>query len=367
MVETMVRPAILGCRDYIPGKPVEEVEREYGITDIIKMASNENPLGTSKMAMEAMIDELKKNVNRYPESGCVKLVQKLAEIHGLSENQFYVDNGLDAVITMMGLTFISPGDEIIYGDITFPAYGNITRKMGGTFVEVPVTGDCRLDLEAFAGAVTDRTKIIFVCNPNNPTGTISTKKEVEALLSKVPENVLVVMDEAYYDFAEKKEYPQTVPMLKEHKNMIVLRTFSKIMGMASLRIGYAMADPDIVQMMKKAREPFPVNRIAQAGALSALDDKEFVEEVTKLNYEGRFQYHQAFNEMGLTSFESQTNFVYVEIGGYSSQEIFVKMLKDGVIIRPQSFEGRPDALRITIGTKEENERTITSLKKALLK
>ena len=277
-----------------------------------------------------------------------------------------MNNGLDAVITTLGMTFINPGDEIIFGNQTFPAYRNITNKMGGTCVEVPLNDSFELDLEAFTSAITEKTKMIFVCNPNNPTGTINTTSQLETLISKVPENIIIVFDEAYYDFVESDEYMETIPLVMKHPNIIVLRTFSKIMGLAGLRCGYAIAVPEILESVNKVREPFPVNRLAQAGALASLDDHDFIQKVTTLTKEGRASYYAAFKEMGLSYCPSHTNFIYVELPkGQSSQEIFKKMLGDGVIVRPQSCKNKLDALRITIGTQEENTRTIASLKKAL--
>ena len=364
--ESVIRPAVQSCGTYVPGKPVEEVERELGLTDIIKMASNENPLGTSPKAIEAMMKELLANSNRYPESRCVELVRALAAFHDMPEEYIVVNNGLDAVITTLGMTFIDPGDEVIFADQTFPAYRNITNKMGGTRVEIPLTGSYELDLEAFAAAVTDRTKMVFVCNPNNPTGTINTASQVRELISRIPEHVIIVFDEAYYDFVESDEYMETIPLVKDHPNVIVLRTFSKIMGLAGLRCGYAIADPEIIAANYKVREPFPVNRMVQAGALASLEDYEYIKQVISLNREGRTQYYEAFSGMGLSCCPSHTNFIYVELPEQQSAEaVFQTMLRDGVIVRPQTYPGRPDALRITIGTAEENTRTIASLKKAL--
>ncbi|MHC1719947.1 MAG: histidinol-phosphate transaminase [Clostridiaceae bacterium] len=364
-VEKITRPSILKCRDYVPGKPVEEVRRELGLTDIIKMASNENPLGTSPKALAAIIEEMNSSCNRYPESLCVELRQRLSQLHKVNEAQIFIDNGLDGVITMLGLTFISPEDEIIFGDVTFPAYGNITRKMGGVCVEVPLTKDNRLDLDGFAKAITSKTKMVFVCNPNNPTGTIITAEELDKLLAVVPEDVLVIMDEAYFEFADDPGFPDSLIYLPKYKNMIVLRTFSKIMGLAALRIGYAIADESLIRVMLKAREPFPVNRAAQAGALASLDDHEFVEKTLQVNLSGRKQLTVGLSELGLTVYPSQTNFVYGELNGQDSKKIFEAMLHDGVIIRPQKASGRLDALRISIGTQEENTATLASLKKAL--
>ena len=364
MFEKIFRPCVLNCRDYIPGKPVEEVERELGLINILKMASNENPLGTSPKAIEAMIREIHGKSCRYPESLCVDLVAKVAELQNVEQSQVVIGNGLDNIITLLGMTFINLDDEIIFGDLSFPAYGNITRKMGGVCVEVPMTKEEALDLDEFVKAITPKTKMVFVCNPNNPTGTINTREEVEGFLKKVPSNVIVVFDEAYFDFAESAQYPSMIPYINKYNNIIVLRTFSKIMGLAALRIGYSVSVQEIAKAIQKVREPFPVNRIAQAGALAALDDSEFIEKTIRINYDGRMQYYEAFTHLGLDYIPSQANFVYVKISKPAAA-VFETMLHDGVIIRPLGSQNRPNSLRISVGTKEDNVRTIKSLEIAL--
>lgn len=363
-VTRLARQCVLARKEYVPGKPVEEVRRELGISDIIKMASNENPLGASPLALEAMIDEIRHSAHRYPESLCHDLIAKLAGVHGLKPECFFIDNGGDGVITMIGLTFIDPGDEVMMGQLTFPAYENITTKMGGECVRVPLTSDYRLDIAGFISALTPRTKMVFLCNPNNPTGTIITHEEFERLLAALPKTVLLVSDEAYYDFADDPAYPQSVPYLHNYPNLIIIRTFSKIMGLAGVRVGYAIAHPDIVKVMLKAREPFPVNRPAQAGALAALDDVDFVRRTLQVNTDGREQYYRAFETMELTYYPTQTNFVFVDLGR-PAEPVFQTMLRDGVIVRPVTSMGETNGMRITIGTPEQNERTIAALSKAL--
>ncbi len=364
-VEKLARPCILERKAYVPGKPVEEVQRELGICDIIKMASNENPLGTSPLALEAMIRELRESAHRYPESCCHRLACRLAQIHGLTNEHFFLDNGADGVITMLGLTFINPGEEVIYSQLSFPAYEHITAKMDGVCVPVPLTTDYRLDVEGFIAALTPRTKLVFLCNPNNPTGTIITQAEFERLLEAIPEDVLLVSDEAYYEFADHPAYPQTRPYLDAHPNLIILRTFSKVMGLAGLRIGYAMAHPDVIGVMLKSREPFPVNRIAQAGALAALDDEEFVARTLAVNRQGREQFYAAFEALGLCYYPTQTNFIFVDLE-QPVDPLFAALLREGVIVRPLTPQGVPTALRITIGTPEENARTIEALTRLLV-
>lgn len=235
MIEKVARQCILARKDYIPGKPIEEVQQELGITDIIKMASNENPMGASPKAIEAMIEEIRTNAFRYPVSLCTAMGEKLASYLGVRPSQLYIDNGGDAVITMLGLTFINPEDEVVTAELTFPAYENITTKMGGKLIKVPMTAEGGYDLKGIAAAITPRTKLVFLCNPNNPTGRFIPKDELLAFMEKLPETVLLFMDEAYYDFADDPTYPQTIPLLDRFPNLIIMRTFSKVMGLAGIR------------------------------------------------------------------------------------------------------------------------------------
>ena len=275
-----------------------------------------------------------------------------------------MDNGEDGVITMLGLTFINPGDEVIYGEVSFPAYENITGKMDGTGIPVPLTNDYRLDVTGIIKAISPKTKMIFLCNPNNPTGTIITNLEFDRLINSCPDNVLIVSDEAYFEFADDPAYPKTLPYLKIHPNLIILRTFSKIMGLAAVRIGYAVAHNSIIKTMLKAREPFPVNRLAQAGALASLDDDEFIRRSIEVVQQGRKQLEKAFNEMGMDCYTGQTNFVFVDIG-QPAKPVFEALLQDGIIIRPCGPLGAPNCIRLTIGTAQQNDRFIRSFKKLI--
>ncbi len=364
MISDIARQSIRTRKDYIPGKPIEEVQREFGLTDIIKMASNENPFGTSPLAMAAMIKEIQTNANRYPESLCVELADKVATKLGVKPAQLFFDNGGDGVITMIGLTFINPYDQVVTSELTFPAYENITTKMGGQMVTVPVAPDGCIDLDGLSRVVTSRTKLVFICNPNNPTGKIIRKDVLLSFMQKMPANVMIVIDEAYFEYVDDPDYPSTIPLLADYPNLIILRTFSKIMGLAGLRCGYAISAEETIRIMLKAREPFPVNRIAQVGALASLDDIEFYNRTISNNVAGRRQYYAAFEEMRLNYYPTQANFIYVELG-VDSEAVFKKMLVDGVIVRPLGSMGRPQVMRISIGLPEENRRTIASLKKAL--
>ena len=363
-ISKIARPCILKQKEYIPGKPVEEVQREYGLTDIIKVASNENPLGASPMAVQAMIEELKKNIHLYPEGSCHELVCDLAAFHDLKTEHFMADNGLDGVITMLGLAFINPGDEVIFSELSFPAYANITNKMDGRGIAVPILPDYRLDIKGMIASLSERTKMVFLCNPNNPTGTFTTRSEFELLLNSIPENVLLISDEAYYHFADDPDYPQSLDYFHKYPNLVILRTFSKVMGLAGVRIGYAMAHPDVIKILYKAREPFPVNRVAMAGAKASLEDHDFIEKSLDLNRSGLNQYYKAFDEMGIKYARSQTNFIFADLD-QPALPIFEALLRRGIIIRPLGPQGRPNCIRITMGTEEQNQAVIVAIKELL--
>ena len=364
MFENKVRPAVTNCKKYVPGKPIEEVKREMGITDVIKLASNENPFGCSPIAEQAMFDEIKTEISRYPESLCVNLVEKLSKKHNVDKNQIVVGNGLDNIITLIGMAFVDPGDEVVFAELTFPAYDNITAKMAGKSVTVPMTADERIDLNGLANAVTAKTKMVCVCNPNNPTGTYNTKDEVESFMTKIPKDVVVIFDEAYFEFADRKDFPDSFDLLKRYSNVIVLRTFSKVYGLASLRVGYSVSCPEIAEYLMKLREPFPVNRIASIGATTALDDQDFVKMTVENNEAGKRYIYDQLVSHGIKYYPTQTNFIYAELPK-KAVDVFNGMLRDGVIIRPLAGQGRPYGIRITIGLPEENERMIKSLFKQL--
>ena len=363
-INKISRQCIREFKEYVPGKPVEEVKRELGLENVLKLSSNESPLGASPMAVQAMIKELKENCHYYPESLCPVLAGKLAQIHKLDPDQFFINNGVDGVLSMIAIAIIDCGDEVVTSQFSFQAYENVTTRMGGKIILVPQTVDHRFDIDGIIGALTPQTKIVFLCNPNNPTGTITTRAEFERLLAAVPENTLVVSDEAYYDFVEDPAYPQTISYLKKYTNLVITRTFSKAMGLAGLRIGYAIAHPEIIKVLRKVTDPFPVNRIAQAGALAGLDDHEFLRCSVEIIREGRKQVYDGLLKMGLSPVPSQANFVYVDLG-MPSTPIYERMLRLGVIVRPLAPQGMPTSLRFTVGTPDQNNRALNTLAKAL--
>ncbi len=357
------RECILDIKPYVPGKPIEAVQREFGLKDVIKLASNENPIGPSPKAIEAMQESAAK-MFLYPDGYCTEIRTALANHLGVKENELIFGNGSDEIIKLLGETFVEPGDEVIVADPSFSEYDFMCMLMGGTLKKVPLTNFTH-DLEKMAEAITEKTKIIFICNPNNPTGTIVTKDEVDKFLERVPESVVVAFDEAYYEYVDDKDYPQTISYVKQGmKNIIVLRTFSKIHGLAGLRIGYGIANPDMIQLIERTREPFNVNLMAQKAALASLSDKEHLQRSNEVNTSGKKFLYEAFEDMGLEYIPTHSNFIMVKVGKHS-REVFVELQKKGVIIRTGDIFGLDDYIRVTIGTEEENKRFIKALKEVL--
>jgi len=343
---------------YVPGKPISDVQRELGLSDVIKLASNENPLGCSKKVIQALSDALT-DLSLYPDGNATVLRNKLAEKHGLKPEQFIFGAGSNEIITFIAQIFLNPGDESIYAKPSFSWYDTAVLAAGANPVIVPLR-DYTHDLETMKKSITGKTKIIWICNPNNPTGTIITAAEQEEFLKAVPSNIVVVFDEAYYEFARGGDYPESVPLLEKYPNIIILRTFSKAYGLASLRVGYGMASEEIVSYLNRVRPPFNVNTLAQTAAIAALEDEDFVNEIIKVNKAGLDMLYAAFDKLGLKYVKSHANFIWVETP-FASGEIFQELLHKGVIVRP--FMG--NWLRITVGTKEQNEKLINALTELL--
>ena len=355
-----IRECIMDIRPYVPGKSIELVQKEFGLTDVIKLASNENPLGPSPKAIEAMKDNAHK-MFLYPDGYCTDLRNALAEDLDVEPNQLIFGNGSDEIIKLLGETFIQPEDEVIVANPSFSEYDFVCLLMGGVLKKVPLTNHTH-DLEKMAEEINEKTKMIFLCNPNNPTGTIVTKEEVDKFLAKVPDTVVIVFDEAYYEYVESTSYPQSLEYLNQCKeNIVILRTFSKIHGLAGLRIGYGIAAPRMIQLLERTREPFNVNLMAQKAALVSLLDKEHVQKSRDVNNKGREFLYQAFEDMGLEYIPTQANFVMVDLQK-NSKEVFIELQKKGVIIRTGDIFGMDTFIRVTIGTADENERFINTLK-----
>jgi len=362
--EPKFREEILAIKPYVPGKPIEEVQRELGISDVIKLASNENPLGPSPMALETIKGSLN-NIHIYPDGSAFKLKQKISEKFKVQPSQILVGNGSDESIKLIAEAYLNAGEEVIVPDPSFSEYEFAAKIMGGTCDYSPLDSEFRLDLKDMVSRITPRTKLIFVCNPNNPTGTIVTRQEIETFLDQVPGNILVVFDEAYNEYVTNPDYPDTVDLVRQGRsNVVVLRTFSKIFGLAGLRVGYALAHQNIIASMERVREPFNVNLLAQAAGTAALGDEAHVNASRELNEEGKKYLYGEFEAMGLKYFPTEANFIWVDTGK-NSKELFGQLLKKGVIIRTGDIFGCDTFIRVTIGLPEQNERFIKTLKEVL--
>jgi len=354
------RPSLERIQPYKPGKPIEQLVREYGITgEIIKLASNENPLGASPNALAALSHALDE-VNLYPDNSCYELINRLSEIHETPPDYITVGNGSVEIILQAALACLEPNDEVIMSEVSFIMYPIAAHIAGAVPVKIPVK-DYKHDLEAILAAITDKTKIIFIDNPNNPLGSVISRSQMDAFIERVPDHVLVVLDEAYYEYIGSMDYPRSLHYVHAGRNVLVLRTFSKIYGLAGLRVGYGFANPEIIHALSKVRLPFSVNRPAQIAALAALDDEKHVDESRALNETGKMYLAKEFERLGLEYIPPYGNFVFVRFP-CETGPIYKALERRGIIVRPV---GDKDALRITIGTPEQNKRLIASLEEIL--
>ncbi|MBI5135721.1 MAG: histidinol-phosphate transaminase [Nitrospirae bacterium] len=346
-----VQDHIAGITPYKPGKPAKELERELGVSPVIKLASNENPLGPSPLAVRALRAALDEGqLNRYPDGGGYYLKAALAQKWGIGPEHFILGNGSNEVIELLLRTFLAPGDEVLAADLTFVVYRLITTAAGRTIREVPLKDHVH-DLEGLADAVGPRTRLLFVCNPNNPTGTYNTAGQVASMLKRVPDDVIVVFDEAYAEYATANDYPDTLEILRRRPNTVILRTFSKVYGLPALRIGYGITVPELVDYMNRVRQPFNTNELAQRAALAALADHAHVAQSIAINEAGKGQLAALFDRMGLPHLPTQANFVYVNVG-MDGAPVFQECLKHGIILR--HIHG--DWLRVTVGLEHELTR-----------
>jgi histidinol-phosphate aminotransferase len=346
-------------KPYVPGTPIEEVQRECGLEDVIKLASNENPLGPSPKAVAA-IEEALSRINLYPDGQCYTLRHALAEHLGVEPEQVTLGNGADGIIMRTCLAYLEADSDVIVSRFSFPVYDIFTHVMRATLIKTSPK-DYGLDLEAMAEAISDRTKLIFVCNPNNPTGTIVTADEVAAFMEKVPDHILVVFDEAYYELVASDEYPDVLEYIRQgQSNVLIMRTFSKVYGMAGIRLGYGIAMPQVLAPLERVKEPFGVNLLAQAAGVAALEDEAFLKKSVAANHEGRLFLYREFERLGLPYVESHTNFILVELGPQAAT-IQRQLLEMGVIVRPCAAYSLPNCLRVTVGTPAQNTRLIESL------
>lgn len=353
-----VHSDIASLSPYVPGKPIEELQRELGLSRIVKLASNENPLGPSPKALAVLADAAK-TLNRYPDGGAFRLRTALADRWKVSLDQVILGNGSDEIIGMLARAFLSPGDEAVMADNTFVIYRMEVTAAHGVPVVVPVA-DGRHDLAAMAKVITPRTRLLFVCNPNNPTGTMVSATDVDALMAKVPAHVIVVFDEAYCEYARDPHFPDSLGYVRRERNAIVLRTFSKIYGLAGLRIGYGVTTAEIAGYLNRVRPPFNANSLAQRAALAALGDEEHVAKSRAMNQTEMANVRAGLIALGIQPLPSEANFLYFD-AGRDGRALFEALLREGVIVR--HIEGT--MLRVTIGLPEENRQFLHALKTVL--
>ncbi|MCE5194076.1 MAG: histidinol-phosphate transaminase [Nitrospiraceae bacterium] len=355
----MIRPSeyVLDIQPYVPGKPLEELERELGIQNSIKLASNENPLGPSPAALKIIKSSIK-NLNRYPDGSGYYLKKELSKTLSVNEDELILGNGSNELIDAAVRTFLKAGDEAVMAVPSFVVYSMSVKAVGGKPIQIPLKNYTH-DLDAMADAVTSNTKIIFIANPNNPTGTINKKNEFDKMMSRISDDILIVVDEAYYEYVSALDYADSFEHFRKRDNLLILRTFSKIYGLAGLRIGYGIAKKEIINAMDRIREPFNTNTLAQCAALAALSDSRHVKKTKRINEKGKKYLYKELKSLGLNYIPTQANFIYMPVKAPMS--LYEKLLKRGVIIRSMGL----DAIRVTIGLKEENERFIQELKNIL--
>ncbi len=351
-----VKPWIPGIEPYKPGKPIEELERELGITEAVKLASNENPFGPSPKALAA-ISAAAVRVNRYPDGSSFKLRTKLAQRLGVAGNQLVFGCGADEIFELMVKAFVGPGDEVVYAWPSFAMYPIVTAGMGASAVPVPLDARLAHDLPAMRAAVTPRTRVVMVCNPNNPTGTSVGRAEFDAFVAALPADVVLVVDEAYFEFVRRADFPDAIGWLAKRPGTLVIRTFSKIYGLAGLRVGYGVGDPELIGYLERARHPFNLNLLAEEAAVAALDDAEHVARTRKGNADGIATLTRELAALDIATWPTDANFLLADagVGAYDA------LLKQGVIVRPLAGFGMPGHIRITVGTAEENERCVKAL------
>jgi len=361
-IASIVQPHLAQLTPYQAGKPLEELARELGLTDAIKLASNENPLGSSPKALDAIQENLS-SLHRYPDSHAYYLKEDLSRHLGLQPGQLILGNGSDEVLDLLVRALVPPGGEVLSTTHTFLMYGLLTQAVGGVFRTLPLK-DLAVDLEAVAQAVTPNTRLILLNSPNNPTGTVFTRVAWERFLAALPLTVTVVLDEAYIDFVDDPNVPDSLEYVSEERPLVGLRTFSKAYGLAGLRVGYGFGPSELMDYLNRLRLPFNVNHLAQVGARAALTDTEFLERTREVVRTGRAFLEDGLTQMGLTFVPSQANFILIYLGR-AGKEVYQAMLKLGVIIRAMDAYGFPEHIRVNVGLPAENERFLTALKKVL--
>jgi len=346
---------------YQPGKPIEEVEREYGIANSIKLASNENPLGPSPKAVQAMRDKLEQ-LHLYPDGDCFYLKSALANKLGIDAERLIFGNGSNELLELAVRTFMRPGDEAVMAQQAFVVYQLVVQASGGVGKIVPLRNFAH-DLVAMGEAIGPKTRIVFLANPNNPTGTIYRRDEWERFLQQVSPDVLIVVDEAYFEYVRDPDYPDSLKYHDHGKTLLTLRTFSKLYGLAGLRIGYGLASKEIAGLLHRVRQPFNVNAVAQWAALAALEDHDHVSRSLTVNRQGMEYLSKEVAQLGLEQVPSQANFILLRVG--SGNGVYQQLLAQGIIVRPMAAYGLPEYVRVTVGTMEENQKFIDGLKKVI--
>jgi len=362
----MVKPPryVSAIQPYVPGKPVEELERELGIRDSVKLASNENPLGPSPLVLKEIINDLTNtksslSLNRYPDGNGYYLKQALSGGLSVSEDEIILGNGSNELIDIAARTFLQPGDEAVMAHPSFVVYPMATQAQGATAIQIPLKKYTH-DLDAMADAITSNTKIVFIANPNNPTGTMNTKAEFERFMKRIPEGILVICDEAYCEYVTKPDYPDSMKYLAQGKDILILRTFSKMYGLAGLRIGYGIGGKDIIGEMNKLRPPFNTSSIAQKAALWALQDENHLRRTREINEQGKTYLYKELDSIGMKYVPTEANFIFMPLE-HDAHALYTVLLKQGVIVRPMGQH----EIRVTIGLPEENKRFIDALKKVM--
>jgi histidinol-phosphate aminotransferase len=353
-----VRQEVLGLEKYVAGKPISEVKRELGLTEVIKLASNENPLGCSPKVKQALSDTIEEAC-LYPDASNYELKHTIAKNLGVKPSEVFCGTGSDLLIRTICGTLMNSGDESIMAEVTFSRYDAATKLMGGTSVVVPMK-NYGLDIDKMMDSINNRTKILWLCNPNNPTGTIFKKADLERIIDRIPENVIVIMDEAYIEYVTDEEYPDSLSLLHKYPNMVILRTFSKAYGLASLRCGYGIANEELVNYFNTVIGPFDVNLFAQKAAVAALQDKEYLKLVHETNKLGKEYLYKEFQKLGLEYIETNANFIMVRTIP-DDKLVFNELLKKGIIIRPGYLLGMPGWMRVSIGTLGQNEAFVKAL------
>jgi len=360
-LEELIPDYIQGLPAYVPGKPVAEVEQELKI-HAVKLASNENPLGPSPKAMEAARHALGE-ANWYPDGGSKRLREVLAARNGVRFEEVFVGLGSSEIIDLASRVLLRPGLDGITSEGSFTLFAIAIRASGGNLIQTKMK-NFAFDLEAIAAAITPQTRVIYIANPNNPTGTAFGHEDFAAFLKKVPGDVLVVLDEAYHEYAERHDLPNAIALFREYNNILTLRTFSKVYGLAGLRIGYGIGHPTLVAEMNKLRTPFNVTSVGQAAALAALDDTEHVRRSVEANRAERRRLFLELTKLHLSPIPSETNFLFIPLGPFA-KSLCEELLRDGVIVRPMGWMGFPEAIRISVGSPAENTKLLGALAQAL--